>query len=177
MVEAPPRSYYRKIHKILEYCQTHTGLGVADLASLINKDQPDEFTYFAKDKDTDTVIIMAVKPETIEEAIDFCINLGLINPDCSLTQTGKESLEGEDFTTILIQRIQNYLADTYISIEKISKIASDLLTEGTASNADNVYGRLGPAKRNKGIFVRCLSLLDLCGNIDSHKGKCYFLQR
>ena len=164
------RSYYAKINAALVFINKQGKIQLTEACNQISKGKKEPFQHFQNDENGNRQV-KSIKPKTIENLLDFCIDIKLIEKKTDdyvrLTNYGKDAIKLYD--NILGQCIVNFIHRRGVNLTEIIK----KLKTQKIPNSENLFKKLKPKKLEKETFNKCMILLSKTKRIRAKMTKIY----
>ena len=161
------RSLYCKIQVVLDYAKQGNHTNLATLVNIIHTHVPVNFVHYWRDRTTDKVKYKCSE-DSIEETVDLCVDLGLLNKDnLKMSKRGLNATDPRRYALILGASAEELLAKYGITLSMIYSSIMTLLhgEHATPPTVDEIWHHLNPAenriKFNK--FRQLMGLFGYCG--------------
>ncbi|MGD0456273.1 MAG: hypothetical protein ABSC21_00830 [Terriglobia bacterium] len=167
------RSLYRKIQSVLDVSKSVKVETVQDLAKEVWARGLPNFMTKQYDRKSDR-FVTRTSAKAVRRTVSFCLMLGLIDSDGSLTRSGREAIRRPHFESVVAGQVREYFARAGVTIGAVN---SEIVRMMHASpfvppTGRTIWEEVKPNIRYP-VFHRMLTLLAHCGGANSSQRKIY----
>lgn len=166
-------SLYRKIQIVLDVAKSIKSSSLDELRDEIKAQGPTNFLARKYDREKDD-FIQLISERSIRRTVTFCLTLGLIEDDGSLSQQGRQAVNKTRFDKIVADQIRALLQRNKIDLGEINRIILDKLQSNppVLPTCKELWSRI-ESEMSYSLFSRLMTMLVHCGGAHSSQSKIY----